>query len=88
MTFSSISVPDDYGNPDITILTFNPTTTRVPVVIPIVDDESDELVENFFARLILISASADDVVLQPDETGIVINDNDGKLNLISEYLGV
>ena len=59
-------------------MTFTPTVTRQTVTIPIVDDDADENVENFFARLTLFSAPEDDVVLQPDETGIVINDNDGE----------
>ena len=42
------------------------------------DDNADENVENFFGRLTVLLAPEDDVVLQPDETGIVINDNDGE----------
>jgi hypothetical protein len=69
--------PDDYGNRSPSTVTFNSTVTRQPVTIPIVDDDSDENVENFFGRLNLVSAPDDDVILQPQETGIVINDNDG-----------
>ena len=75
---SPFPAPADYGTLSTSVVTFNPGTTRQPVMIPIVDDGADEDVENFFARLTVVSAPDDDVVLQPDETGIVINDNDGK----------
>ena len=59
-------------------MTFTPTVTRQSVTIPIVDDDADENVENFFGRLTVLFAPEDDVVVQPDETGIIINDNDGE----------
>ena len=74
----SVSVPLDYGSPSLSILTFGPTSTRQTVTIPTVDDNIDEILENFLANLSLLSApDGDNVQLQPDEARIFIADNDG-----------
>ena len=56
------------------VLTFDPTTSRVPVPISIIADIFDEPAENLFANLELISSDADNVILMPDETEVVIAD--------------
>ena len=76
---STTSGPEDYGSPSDSILTFSPGTTSVPVSISIDNDNIDEVLENFFASLTLISSEEDNVLLEPNEAEIFIVDNDGNL---------
>ena len=50
--------------------------TQVEVQIPIVDDDIYEEMEQFFARLTVLTTGAD-VLLSPDVATITILDNDG-----------
>ena len=54
--------------------------TRLPVTIPITDDNVVESIENFFASLSLRTAGAN-VVINPATTEIMINDDDGELEV-------
>ena len=51
----------------------------MPVSISIEDDNIDEVLENFFASLTLVSSDEDNVLLEPNEAEISIVDNDGNL---------
>ena len=74
----NFSAPMDYQ--DISLnLTFGSTLTRIPVDIPIEDDNIVESIENFFSELTLVTIGAN-VVLSPQQTEIRINDDDGEYN--------
>ena len=68
--------PVDYTSTTNT-LTFGPTVTRLPVTIPITDDNVVESIENFFANLDLTTPGAN-VVINPATTEIRIDDDDRK----------
>lgn len=60
------------------MVTFGSSTTQTTVVIQLVDDNIQEGLEQFFARLSLTDTSTDvDVDLDPAQTIINIMDNDG-----------
>ncbi len=67
--------PSDYVT---TMETFTFTDSQpVCARVPIVDDSGLEGSEDFFGQL---STFADRVTLNPDETRVIIVDDDGKLN--------
>lgn len=56
-------------------LTFNQGVTSQPITIPILDDNINEVLERFVARL---TSSDDDVIISPGVATVEITDNDGK----------
>lgn len=73
------TAPRDYRSVVNQILTFSPTTSRIPVTVVIEDDDVIESLENFFATLTLFrSPPGSDVELNPTEAEISITDNEGK----------
>ena len=64
--------PADYSS-TAEILTFDSTTTRMVVAIPIEDDDIVEDIETFFSRLSLLDTELD-VTVDPDLTEIRITD--------------
>lgn len=72
------TAPSDYDAIINEVLTFSPSVTRLPVNIPIEDDDIVETVENFFASLSLRSSPpGSDVDVNPSQAEIRITDNDG-----------
>ncbi len=61
----------------IETLIFNSTISTISVSIPIIDDDVDEITENFFADLALITVT-DRVNVAPAEATVSIVDNDGE----------
>lgn len=60
-------------------MTFGPSSSEISIAISIVDDDINEAVEQFFARLALADQNTGvDVELNPDKTTIEIIDNDCK----------
>ena len=76
MTPNSLLAPRDYAAVISQPLSFNLSTTSVSVSIPIVDDDLDEENEDFFANLDY-NIVRPNVVLDPNVTRILIEDNDG-----------
>ncbi len=61
----------------IETLIFNSTISTISVSIPIIDDDVDEITENFFADLALITVT-DRVIVAPAVATVSIIDNDGE----------
>ena len=75
-TPNSLLAPGDYAAVISQPLLFNPNITSVSVSIPIIDDDLDEENEYFFANLDYDTVRPN-VMLDPNVTRIVIEDNDG-----------
>ena len=68
--------PDDYDQVTQS-LTFGPNNKQVQVAIPIVDDNVNEAIEQFFGLLTLETTDAN-VEVNPSQATFEINDNDGR----------
>ena len=77
-----ISTPDgsDYNAIVPRVLTFDRDTSSFSIPIDIIDDQVHELREQFFGGLV---TSDEDVILDPQQTRVRIEDNDGMLQLQS-----
>ena len=62
------------------VLTFDRDTSSFVIPIDIIDDQVHELTEYFFGGLV---TSDEDVILNPQQTRVRIEDNDGMLQLQS-----
>ena len=67
----------DY-NSTTRILTFNSNHTRIPVQVPIVQDQFTELTEQFRASLSLVNDNGINVNVTPDQATVNIIDDDSK----------
>ena len=83
-TLSHLSDGEDYML-TTQLLTFNSAVIEQTVTVPIIDDTFFEFQERFFGDLTRISVA--NVILDPDEATVLINDNDGmlKVYLVSVY---
>ena len=59
------------------LLTFDPSTSLVPVFVPIVDDSAVEINETFFGNLRLPQGSTANVMFRPQQALATITDDDG-----------
>ena len=73
-------VGGDYGQFDQTV-TFSQTSERFFIPVNIVDDAILENTESFLVQAELVSNDAPGVTIDPSETTVTIEDNDGKHNL-------
>ena len=58
------------------MLTFGPGNKQSSVTIPIVNDNIDETIEQFFITITLVTTDVN-VEISPEQTTIQINDDDG-----------
>ena len=70
------TAPGDYTSQN-GLLTFDSVNIRREVTIPLTDDMTDEDQERFSALITLVSPGESSVMLQPNMTSIIIEDNDG-----------
>ena len=77
--------PDDYEAVNMT-LTFDSATSRLVIPVRIVNDAIDEEDEELISRLQLEpveEGSLPNVQINPDQTTLIIEDDDGKLNTVA-----
>ena len=60
------------------LLTFNRSSSRIAVQVPILHDEFTELNEQFRASLSLVNGNGFNVILRPDQSTVKIIDDDSK----------
>ena len=78
------SAPDDYEAVNRT-LTFDSATTRLVIPVRIINDAIDEEDEELISRLQLEpveEGSLPNVQVDPDQTTLIIEDDDSKLNTV------
>ena len=65
-------------------LTFDPSNTRIPIQVPIVEDQIDEEDETILGSLALEPGTDDaqNVQIEPSEATLTINDDDGEALLV------
>ena len=80
LTSIDSTAPDDYTAITNQVLTFDGSRNSITVNVPIVNDTDFEPDENFIARLSL-QVPSQQVLIDPDNANIVIEDNDSKTPL-------
>lgn len=76
--FDSITTDGNDYQDTTRVLTFSQNTTRIDLLVGIVDDNNVEGTETFSASL-MISLSFPNIILNPSRADIEIIDDDGKL---------
>ena len=71
--FNLHPVGSDYTGVGQRALTFDMENSEFPIAIDIINDNTPEVLENFFGRL---STSDEDVILDPGQTTVHILDDD------------
>ena len=62
-------------------LIFNSNVTSLPFIVQIIDDSVTEVTEIFLSSLVnsdALNPRFDGVIIRPNETNVMINDNDSK----------
>ena len=76
--FSTSPVTEDYGALPSTTLTFDSATTEHTIDVTIVNDDRAEPTETFTGQLTLMSPISNRISVDPSQTTVSIEDDDGE----------